>query len=182
MSELLNILREKRKIARHYKKRLETASRKYSKKIDEISKRFEVDAGKVTKDQERRLKLLIRDYDKQFNTIEQRRSRALLPSLRKKVAEEVCEYYGFNLPDIITKNRGDQTKAECRQVIYYFLCLHKLGTLKEIGSELDRHPASLLSGIEAVNDLLGVDNVFKLNFNNIKEIIEDVLEESTKIT
>jgi hypothetical protein len=60
--------------------------------------------------------------------------------------------------------------------------LHKIGTLKEIGLEINRKPSTVCTGIGAVENFIKVDKTFKRHFNNLSEIIEDVIEEANKIT
>jgi chromosomal replication initiation ATPase DnaA len=56
-----------------------------------------------------------------------------------------------------------------------------MGTLKEIGAELNKDSSTVYEGIGTVERYVKTDSTFRRNFNNIKERIEDILEESEKL-
>jgi chromosomal replication initiation ATPase DnaA len=174
------IIQEKEKISLHFKTRLKRISSYYQKKINDNSVSFEKAAKKICKEHESVYNLLIKDYDKKFSkSVIQRASFA---SLRKKIIFEICEYFGYEVSEIITSRRREERgKTDCIQLIYYFLYLHKIGTLKEIGQELNRKASTVCVGIGSVENFIKVDKTFKRHFNNLSEIIEDVIEEVNKI-
>jgi chromosomal replication initiation ATPase DnaA len=57
-----------------------------------------------------------------------------------------------------------------------------MGTLKEIGAELNKDSSTVYEGIGTVERYVKTDSTFRRNFNNIKERIEDILEESEKLS
>ena len=181
MAELDSILiEEKEKISLHFKTRLKRVSNYYQRKLNDNSANFEKAAKKICKQHESVYNVLIKDFDKKFSKIVIHR--ASFAALRKKIIFEICEYFGYEVSDVITaKRREERTKTDCILLIYYFLYLHKIGTLKEIGLEVNRKASTVCMGISTVENFIKVDKTFKRHFNNLSEIIEDVIEEANKI-
>lgn len=176
----LIISEEKKKISLHFKSRVKSVSNSYLKKIDNTSKSFEKRAKKIAKEHETVYNLLIKDYDKRLKDPKTIQKQVTFPSLRKKIINEICEYFGFESEQIRTPGRKNRSETDCIQLIYYFLYTNKLGTLKEIGGEVNRKSETVYFGIATVGRYIKTDSTFRRNFNNIKERVEDILEESEK--
>ena len=114
--------------------------------------------------------LIIKDLSKKT------RSSATIVRIRKKVIDEICEYFGFRVSEIKTKTRGKRNKWECRQLIYFFIFKNNLGSLNDIADELGRDHSSVIHGISVVKDLLEVDKHFKTDFTNIEERVKEIIE------
>jgi chromosomal replication initiation ATPase DnaA len=172
------ITEEKKKIALHFRTRIKRVSSYYQRKINDNSENFEKAAKKIYKEHEAVYNILIKDYDKKLS--KKVVQRASFASLRKKIIFEICEYFGYEVDVIKQSNRREERgKTDCIQLIYYFLYLHKIGTLKEIGLEINRKPSTVCTGIGAVENFIKVDKTFKRHFNNLKLTIEDIIEENT---
>lgn len=171
---------EKKKISLHFRTRIKQTANFYQRKLNDNSNCFEKEAKKIWKEHQAVYNLLIRDYDKKLSkTVIQRASFA---ALRKKIIYEICEYFGYEV-DVIrqSKKREERGKTDCIQLIYYFLYYHKIGTLKEIGLELNRKASTVCKGIGTIENFIKVDKTFRRHFNNLKVMIEDIIEESEKI-
>jgi chromosomal replication initiation ATPase DnaA len=172
---------EKKKISLHFRSRLKRVSSYYQKKINSNTQSFEKAAKKIVKENEAVYNVLIKNFDKKLSKIAQ--NKATYASLRKKIINEICEYFGYEVSQIATyERRKDRGRTDCTQLIYYFLYLYKMGTLKEIGAELNKDSSTVYEGIGTVERYVKTDSTFRRNFNNIKERIEDILEESEKIS
>jgi hypothetical protein len=177
----LIISEEKKKISLHFKSRVKSVSNDYLKKIEHTSKSFEKVAKKIAKEHETVYNLLIKDYDKRLKAPKTLQKQVTFPSLRKKIINEICEYFGCQEEIIRTSGRKERNETDCIQLIYYFLYANKLGTLKEIGDDMNRKPTTVYVGLGTVERYVKTDSTFRRNFNNIKERVEDILEESEKI-
>lgn len=170
---------EKKKIVLHFRSRLKRVSQLYQKKINSNTLSFEKAAKKIAKENQAVYNLLVRDYDKKLSRLAH--DKATFASLRKKIIFEICDYFGYEVDQIRTyERRKDRGRTDCAQLIYYFLYFHKIGTLKEIGGELNKDASTVYEGIGTVERYVKTDSTFRRNFNNIKERIEDIIQESEK--
>ena len=170
---------EKKRITLHFRSRIKRVSNFYQKKISANSDNFEKAAKKIAKEHETVVNLLVKNYDKQLAKTEIQR--ASFASLRKKIVFEVCEYFGYEVEVIKQSNRRQERgKSDCIQLIYYFLYSHRMGTLKEIGREVNRKGSSVCMGVASVDNFIKTDKTFRQHFTNLKRIIDDLIEENSK--
>lgn len=101
----------------------------------------------------------------------------LYPQIRVNVIETICDYFGLNVSQVKTPTKGRREVCECRQLIYFFLWKYKVGSLQEIGREMQRDHTSILHGIKMVNNLSSIDVIFKKNMNNIEERVREIIND-----
>lgn len=189
ITDLEEIIREKQNITRRCKRQLKRSEgyfakrmtkllSKHFKEIDHLSKKFDRRAKEVSSIHEQCFAALISEYDetvlKKETDIHKRT--VIFPAIRKRIIAEVCEYFGLKQEQVVCEDRGDRTITECRQTIYYFFILHKLGTLKEMATEVLRDQTTIMEGIETIKNLIDTDKYYKQNFRNITERIDEVMK------
>lgn len=89
------------------------------------------------------------------------------------ISTSVSEYTKIPFEEVLSSKRHSQI-SEARSIFCYFLRKYTKMDLSEIGSLIGgRHHSTIIYSIKTVEDLISVDNRFKLKIEEIERIIID---------